>query len=143
MGYKPKRTLYKLNFAETEHSGLEVTTRAVTVDGLLEITGLAAAVDGITPEQADAESARRVSELIDRFARILVSWNVVDDDDQPVPATREGLGSQDFPFVMAIILAWITEMSQAPPPLPNASTSGAPTLEASIPMAPSSPSPPS
>jgi hypothetical protein len=137
-GYKPERTLYKLNFSQTEHAGLEVTTRSISVDGLKAIIELAGAFDGLDAEHARAEDLAKVDELFVRFAAVLVGWNVIGDDDQPVPATREGLGTQDFPFVMAVILAWIQEMSQAPPPLPRPASSGAMSQEASLALAASS-----
>lgn len=144
MGYKPKRTVYKLDFSRTEHAGLEVSTKSISVDDLTRMIGLADSLEGVDPEHAGTAALQRIDELLTRFAAVMVSWNVEDDDDQPVPPTREGLGTQDFDFVRTVIDAWMTEMSSAPPPLPGASSSGQTTpesalLEASIPMAPSSP----
>jgi hypothetical protein len=142
MGYKPKRTLYKLDFSETEYAGLEVTTRSVSVKGLLAIAAAADEVDEVSPAED------KVMDLLGRFARVIVSWNVEDDDGQPLQPTVEVLLDQDFAFVMAIINAWIVAVSQAPPPLPGTSNSGATSPEASIPglaeassALPSSPAP--
>lgn len=144
MGYKPNLPGYTLQFAD--YPGLEVVTRRETVDGFMEIVGLAETLDGVTPEHARPEDLAMIGRLFDRFARVLVSWNLDDQDDQPVPANRKGLGSQDFQLISEIIEGWITAMSKAPPPLPNASSGGtnpADPLEASIPMTslPSSPVP--
>lgn len=135
-GFRPARTLYKLDFSRTELAGLEVTTRAVSVDGLTAIIDLAATMDA--GDDAGVEDVAKVGELFGRFAAVLVSWNIEDDDGQPVPATREGLGTLYFPFVMTVIMAWITEMSQAPPPLPGSSGSGGSSAEASLGLASSS-----
>jgi hypothetical protein len=115
MGYTPKRTLYKLDFSETEHAGLEVVTRSMPVGGLLKIAGLVEAADAENPDLGDLD------ELFRRFASVLVSWNVETDDGQPVPADFDGLAGQDFDFVLPVINAWILAMSRAPRPLPPAS----------------------
>jgi hypothetical protein len=120
MGYTPTRTLYKLDFSETEHAGLEVTTRSLSIDGLLKIVGLAESVD------SDAPDAALLGDLFQRFAAVLVAWNVEDDDGRPVNADYAGLTSQDPPFVMSVITAWVAAMSQAPRPLPAASPPAAP-----------------
>lgn len=134
-GFKPNRTVYKLDFAETEYAGLEVVTRAVTVDELRDILALTAGLDGKDPGAAPAKQA---DELFTRFAGVLVSWNVITDDDKPVPATREGLGTLEFPFIMSVIKTWIMEMSEAPGPLPGSSPSGATSEEAALDLASSS-----
>lgn len=125
MGYKPRRTLYKLDFSETEHAGLEVTTTSVTLGALLEFTEMSdAAESGV-----DQAAVRR---LFGEFARVLVDWNVEDDAGAPVPQTLEGLLSLEFGFVMAVINAWIGALSKAPPPLPAGSASGGTSPEASL-----------
>ncbi len=137
MGYKPPRTLYKLDFSQTEHAGLEVTTRSVSVDTMLTIAAGADELDETTPDLA------KVRDVFGRFARVLVSWNVEDDDGRPVPPTADGLLAHDFGFVMAVITAWLTAMTQAPPPLPGGSPSGATSGEASLDLASASRSLPS
>jgi hypothetical protein len=63
--------------------------------------------------------------MVSPFARKLVAWNLLDDDDEPVPASLDGLLSQDLDFVIRLITAYGTAMTQAPPPLPASSPSGA------------------
>jgi hypothetical protein len=137
MGYKPKRTLYKLDFSATEYAGLEITTRSVSVEGLLAIAAAADEIDEVSPAKG------KVLDLLGRFARVIVSWNVEDDDGQPVPVTVEALLDQDFGFLMTMITMWISSVSQAPPPLPGPSPSGATSAEASLALATSSQSLPS
>ena len=124
MGYKPKRTIYKLDFSDTEYAGLEVAVRAGSIDDLLGLQELAGA-DGMT-----ADEARR---MFTGFAALLVSWNVEDDDDQPVPTSYEGVASQEPDFIKAIITAFYANVAGTPPPLPGASDSGANSGEAPIP----------
>ena len=137
MGYKPKRTLYNLTFEDPELEGLKVTTKSLPVDSLLEMLELADQADGEKPDMAAIEK------LLGRFARVLVSWNVEEDDDTPVPATKEGLLGQDIDFLLQIITAWAKAMVQAPPPLPGASPSGATSPEESLQLASQSSSLPS
>lgn len=139
-GYVPKRTLYKLDFAETEHAGLEVTTKSASMAALLDILGLADSVEAAGLKNADRA---QMDKLFGLFDEVLVSWNVETDDGEPVPASKDGLLSQDPEFVMTVIGAWAQAMTKAPPPLPKGSSGGPTTdpLESSIPMVP--PSPPS
>jgi len=127
-GYKPQRRLYKLDFSETEHAGLEVTARGTSMAGLLQLMEIADGLEELmeSDEQADAgELAARMREMFAPFARVIVSWNLLGDDDEPVPASLDGLLAQDPEFVGFILSAYIQGMSQAPPPLPASSPSGA------------------
>jgi hypothetical protein len=134
MGFRPQRQLVQLDFSQTEFAGLEITTRAVPVSTLLGFIELIDQAEALDAKAFKPEDLNVVRELFARFAAVLVSWNVEDDDGQPVPATVDGLTSQDFPFVMSVISTWITALSQAPPPLRSASKPGGPPLEASLPM---------
>jgi hypothetical protein len=125
MGYKPKRTVYKLDFSETEYAGLEVAVRAGSIDDLLGLQELA---------DQGALTAEEARQMFAGFAALLVSWNVEDDGDQPVPATYEGVASQEPDFIKAVVTAFFTNVAAAPPPLPGASNGGANPVEASIPM---------
>ena len=138
-GYVPRRTLYKLDFSQTEHAGLEVTTKSASMAALLDILGLADTVEAAGLKNADPAQMGRLFGLFDE---VLVSWNVEEEDGTPVPATKAGLLSQDPEFVMTVISAWAQAMSKAPPNLPNGSSNGATSLEGSIPMTPAGPSSP-
>jgi hypothetical protein len=138
MGYVPKRTLYKLDFSETEHAGLEVTTKSASMAALLDILSMTDKVEAAGLKNA---GKGEMATLFGLFDEVLVGWNVETEDGTPVPATKDGLLSQDPEFVMTVIAAWAAAMSKAPPPLPSASPGGATAeMEASIPMTPSPPS---
>jgi hypothetical protein len=115
VGYKPKRTVYKLDFSETEYAGLEVAMRAGSIDALLGLQELA------DQGQMTADEAKK---MFAGFAGLLESWNVEDDDDRPVPATYEGVASQEPGFIGAIVRAFFANVAAAPPPLPGGSLSG-------------------
>ena len=137
MGFKPQETLYKLDFSDTELSGLHVTMRSMSIAKLFDLAEMAErAKDGVLTV-AEARQMRR------DFAAALVEWDVERDPvegesgDQPVPATYEGVISQDPVFIGQIIQAWDEAMSQAPRPLRSASAAGA-SQEASLGLAESS-----
>ncbi len=50
-------------------------------------------------------------EMAAAFAEHLVSWNLEDENDEPVPATAEGVDAQDFEFVMDIIETWLDQVT--------------------------------
>jgi hypothetical protein len=121
MGYVPKRTLYKLDFSQTEHAGLEVITKSASMAALLDILSLADVVEAAGLKSVDRE---QIATLFGLFDEVLHAWNVETEDGQPVPATKAGLLSQDPEFVMTVIGAWALEMSKAPPPLQGGSSFG-------------------
>ena len=115
MGYKPPKTVFKLDFSATEYAGLEVAVRAGSIGKLLGLQELA---------DQDALTAAEARQMFAGFAELLVSWNVEDDDGKPVPAAYEGVAAQEVDFIKAIITAYFETTAAAPPPLPGTSASG-------------------
>jgi hypothetical protein len=150
MGFVRQSKTYRLTFEDPEFEGLEVRARSVPVGTLVELIGLASVVERGTGSLT-ADETKAVGQLFAGFGKALVSWNleepILDDDGEPtgevrpVPATVEGLYSQDLEFVMQIISAWMEAVGGVAAPLGQRSADGAPSLEASLPMEPSSPSP--
>ena len=103
-GFRPPRAPMKLNFSGTEYEGLQITVRAAPMSVMLDVAAAAA-----TPT---AEGVRQVTAAL---GWALESWNVVDDDNQPVPADGDGLMSQDSRFVTAVITAWSTALAGPQP----------------------------
>lgn len=126
--FKAKRKIYRLKFADEDLAGLEIMARSVSLGQLLELSSS----EGVGKvDKADAEQTKGMFEL---FASSLVSWNLVEEDETPVPTTYEGLLTQDTEFVMAIISAWSEAISGVAAPLAAASNSGETSPEVSIPM---------
>ncbi|MDH6116915.1 hypothetical protein ABH930_000334 [Kitasatospora sp. GAS204A] len=137
MGFRVKRKAYKLVFQGTEFDGLEATVRSLTTGQLLQLEAarLARAAGGTGSEGATRE-------MVEFLADALVEWNAENEDDgTPIPATLDGLLSQDLDVAMAIIAAWQQAMNGVAAPLSETSSGGEPSLEASIPMDAPSPSP--
>ncbi|MGW9058915.1 hypothetical protein [Streptomyces sp. NPDC055733] len=128
MGYRPKRKIYELDFTDTDYEGLEASMRAVTVGEELELHALRSKEGG----------GRDVFTLL---TNLLVSWNVEDDQGNPVPCTFEGVCTQDSEMVMAILDAGQTAAAGVPDPLPQSSPAGEQSPAVPIPMAPLSESP--
>lgn len=130
MGYKPKRKIYHLDFAGTDFEGLNVSIRGLNTGQYMDLF----------QAKAEAEAGGETNNLLTIMASRLVAWNVEADDDMPVPATLDGIKTQDLDLNLAIVNAWTTAMAGVPAPLEQPSTSGESFPEESIPMAALSPS---
>jgi len=124
--YKRKRKVYNLDFAGTEYDGLVVKVRGLTTGEYLDfISSATAAVD---EEGGETEGTLRL------LATHLVEWNLEDEDsEEMVPATLEGIKTNDFRMNMAIINAWTDAMVSVPEAVGKKSGSGEPVLVESIP----------
>jgi hypothetical protein len=130
-GFEPEATHYKLRFADAAMEGLEVTAESLSVDGFLSVSALASAAQDTT----GAAAAKSAGDLLDVFAQNLVAWNVT-RKGHPVPATRAGVGTQKFDFILKIVMAWMEAIASVDSPLPGGSPSGATSPEAALPMEP-------
>jgi len=159
MGFKREAKQYKLKFADAEYEGFECRLRSLVLDDFLYLTNTA-------QQQAGGQVSARP--MLEMLAENLVGWNL-EDDSGPVPAvlaqctvsgldvpenghcaahaedakrcTVTGLLGQDLGFAMDIIGAWMQAMGGVSGPLRPTSSDGKPSLEASMPMEVSSPSP--
>jgi hypothetical protein len=141
VGYKPRRTTYTLVFEDEEYEGLEVKVTSISLGAMVELRGLATLKDKIDRKEISGEEAISASlKMFRTFADALVSWNLEHEDGTPVPATLDGVQTQDLDFIMVVIGAWTSAVAAVPGPLGAPSSSGEPSLAASIPMEISSPS---
>lgn len=128
-GYKPVRTVFVLSFDDPDLAGLEVRCKRVSLAALRSLIDLAAQVEEFDEENPKAGDLGVISEMFGGFAAAIIGWNVLDEDDELVPATAEGLASLDLWFVMKLIEGWITGMMSAPPVSPASSPSGGSSQE--------------
>lgn len=135
MGYKYRPDVYKLIFEDPSFHGLEVHAKSTPIGVFMELSKLAAVELPLKPEDQ-----ARVQGMYTSFGEALVSWNVEDDNDEPIPATVEGMKQLDINFVLHIILAWMDSVGAAAGPLKQRSTPGT-FPEESIPMETSSGNP--
>lgn len=127
MGYKRKRMVYKLDFDGTDYEGLSVKVTGLNTGEYLEIVGLGAS-------KGDSEEAAVETDgMIQLFARHLISWNLEDENDAPVPPTYEGVKANDLAMNLFIVNAWTEAIGNASKDTGKELTAGANSLVASIP----------
>lgn len=125
MGYKRKQRIYQLQWPEGDDlSGLIVTARGMRLGELLKL-GLM--VDEVKTQEKESSGVAEITELIAKFAEVLVEWNFEDDNDQPVPATAEGLNQLELPEVLSVLEAYIDAAVGVDDPLPEGSPNGKPS----------------
>lgn len=123
MGFQRKRKVYKLDFAGTEYDGLEVRIRGLTTGEYLEL---------VTLTGSTSEGSGETEKLLKLMSTHLDTWNL-QEDDEPVPATFEGIRANDLAMNMRIIDAWTDAMVSVPASTEKKSQSGDLALVASIP----------
>lgn len=120
-GYKRPQRTYILTFDDPEFEGLEVEMKSAPLGVVLQLQSLA-------DKGSDADAVRQMLKI---FASRLKSWNLLDDDDKPVPASAKGLETQDIQFLMGLIRAWVAAIAGVSAPLDGGSPSGETSPEAS------------
>lgn len=120
MGFRFKSKVYRLVF-EGELAGLEVMCRSGTVQQFIAISQMEGAEDIASPgeesTQATIKNMNSFNKLCAAFSASLSSWNLEDEaTGTPVPATLEGLFSQDVDLVLDIIDAWMEAVTRARTP---------------------------
>lgn len=134
MGFKRKRTVYKLDFSGTQYDGLEVRLTGLTTGEYLDLVSLSA------PGDTDG---RETDQTLRLFAAHLISWNLEDEKGEPIPVTFDGIKTNDLVMNMFIIEAWTDALVDVSESTEKKSLAGDPSLVASIPMEPLSTSQPS
>lgn len=136
MGYVRQRKVYRLRFDDEEMNGLEVRAKSVPLGTFLDLVKLM----DLDTRSISGSDAGKLDELFEGFAGALVDWNLEEPEGVPVPATFEGLKSQDTDFSLYIVRAWVGALSQIPDFLPPGSSNGGRSLELEMPMESRSPS---
>lgn len=126
MGFKREAPTYKLVFEDDEFDGLVVRAKSLPLGAMLAFQAL---------QEKAGKEIEAATEVLRRFADVLIDWNLEDEDDQPVPCDFDGLASQDLPFIMKIVEAWMNAVASVPKAsLPGSNSAGTSALEPSIPM---------
>lgn len=116
------RTVYRLVFDDEDHAGMVVRVRRMTLGEALHVS-----LD-LRWEEGDtlAVKVAKDRETHELFVSHLVDWNLVDEDDRPVPTTLGGLYSLEGDLIGLILTAWQIGRTPGavPAPLDDASTSG-------------------
>jgi hypothetical protein len=129
MGFNANPTIYRLEFEDPALEGLVVRVRR----GSVQI-------------RYDYDHATTWQEQLEIFQRVLVEWNLVDDESNPLPLTVDTMLATEDSVVQAMLNGWVMAGRPAAP-LEQPSTPGAseseppqpaadPELEASMTMTP-------
>jgi len=122
-GFKVPKTTYRLDFEGTELNGLEVRMTG----GKLRDVFAVAHLHGVTDENATPEDIELAMSQYQDLADHIVSWNLEDDNDQPVAPNLEGLKSLEIRHIQMIAAAWQKAQVDIASPLPHASNSSSTT----------------
>lgn len=138
-GFK-REALVRLDFTGIpELDGFECTMRMVSLDTFIEIELMLAALS-----KPGGRTIEKLKEQFDVFGGLLHSWNLVDENDEPVPADTANLRQRDPRMVGFIVSGYMAALSAVPKALKAASAAGGPSAEEStLGLEMSSPSPPS
>lgn len=132
--FESPRTVYKLEFEGAEgFAGLVVRVRALTFTESRNAHDLLYTPWLSDPDLSREDADAKVDEIHKLFADHLVDWNLT-DGGKPVPATLDGLRSQEGTFIGRLITAWRNNTLGVSVPLEQPSADGEPLAELSIPM---------
>jgi hypothetical protein len=131
-GYRRQGTIFNLTFPEFE--GLEVTTRGLSTGQMLMLWE----ANAESKSSAKDDAAKATRQMLQYFADALIKWNLESEKDdgswEEVPATLEGIVSQDLPFVLRLIEVWTTVLAGVDANLGKDSDSGETSPDLNIPM---------
>lgn len=137
MGYQ--RATLKLQFDDPELAGFEVKSRRPSIEQLLDLMDLAQVREqGVT----SPEFRQTIRKLCGTVTDLIIDWNLEEpsaDPDAPavkVPVTVEAIVGLDYELLTELIFAIGNGTKGVSAPLDQPSSSGDPSLEASLPMAP-------
>lgn len=124
--FKRERKLYRLQFETEDMDGFECIASGMSLERFIAFNALQEQV-----QSQEARESQAGEQLYTMFARQLVSWNLDDDDDQPVPCDYDGLKAQDVEFVNMLVQAWAKAIAGVPDDLGKDSDSGETSREES------------
>lgn len=136
MGYRRERTVsiaFGPDHPREDMRGFEATMRRLSTRQLLALEEL----QDLDPEALRSDPAgqrKKTDELLGFIADGCVSWNLEDDDGQPVPITADTLWQEDPGFWTALVEAWTDAIAGVSGPLAQTSSAGPPSPAVSIPM---------
>lgn len=112
MGYRRVPTIYTLTDVEG-HEGLVVRMQGVKFGKVRRMLSIG---DDVTDQE--------MNDIQKMFVGALVSWNLEDENGNPIPANSDGVDDQDFDFILAIINSWMGQMTGPDKDLGKGSSSG-------------------
>ena len=129
-GFKLEPKHYQVTFEDGDLGGLVCEFKGLPLGEYLEFVAQLDALstpEGRTPENIEAQFAT--------LAALLVSWNLEDDDDQPVPPSYDALKMFDLSYVRQIMRGYTRAFTAVPTASNETSGSGETSPERSLGLA--------
>jgi hypothetical protein len=104
-GYKRKRKVLDLRFDDEPE--LQIKAKVVSVGKFMDVMEL---VDAMANGRLTKE---RIAELAEWFSERITEWNLIDDDDQPVPITAAYLIDEDVDWTVKVFKKWVDGILKA------------------------------
>lgn len=114
MGYRKVPTIHPIEV--DKHDGLIVRMKSMTVGKMRRL---------IRDLDDDKKTTDQVIDvMVTALLEGAVSWNLTDEEDQPIPLNREELEELEFPMLTAIVESWLDVVSGPDKELGKGSSSG-------------------
>lgn len=119
MGYTPKLRVLSLDFSDTEYPEIEIKALSATLREWHSLT------PGVPMED---------DEVVSLLVKKITHWNLVDEDDNPLPISIESFDTFDFELIRTIFVQYQLAIRGIPSELGKESTDGENPIVDSIPM---------
>lgn len=129
-GFKLQPKHYQLTFEDGDLDGLVCEFKGLPLGEWLEFVALIETTS--TPEGRTAEN---IETQFTTLAGLLVSWNLQDADDQPVPPSYEALKTFDLTYVRQMMREYTRAFTAVPKASNENSDSGGTSPERSLGLA--------
>lgn len=129
-------TVFRLSFEDPELAKMDVRLRRSF--GLMDSSGglLSVDLDAVKAGRPKPEDFARLRALVDDFSGALVSWNLEDDDGQPLGTDRHTVRGLGDLFVLTLVSAFMDALREMGQGSLRQAASAAEVDEATLPVEP-------
>lgn len=138
MVYVRERTIINLSYQPGHKwAGLNVRAGSLSTGVIIDFSKLRD-IEGKKSEELTDEERAFAETMFKMFGEALISWDLMNEAKQeggeptPVPPTYEGVRSQDFDFMIELMVDWMNQIMKINPTVGKESASGLQFPEPSI-----------